>query len=232
MKSFIKIYFDRWYVPVSLAVILGVIGTTTVVSPYPIVVQISQGIPSVAFMLSLLVGMSRVYRKEFKTGVLQVILTFISGLFFIMIFTVFTQFNPHNFKNVYIPEDLAFSLPADPAERGQIQSEETMILYSGETSNDFQLDVWYGEIESGQVYLRAYEVTSKIPLTLGSLKDKSRIDVRNPGSELMRFGTDNSFQIMEGFPGKPYAARLELWFQPDNGSQEVKLMEKIYKIEK
>ena len=35
----------------------------------------------------------------------------------------------------------------------------------------------------------------------------------------------------EGDWGKPYAARLEVWFTPDSGGPDRKLMEKTFKIE-
>jgi hypothetical protein len=37
--------------------------------------------------------------------------------------------------------------------------------------------------------------------------------------------------IYEGDWGKPYAARFEVWFKPDNGGNEQKLFQKNYKIE-
>ena len=37
--------------------------------------------------------------------------------------------------------------------------------------------------------------------------------------------------ISEGDWGRPYGARFEAWFVPDNGGPERKLLEKAYRIE-
>lgn len=41
---------------------------------------------------------------------------------------------------------------------------------------------------------------------------------------------ENEFTIYEGDWGKPYAARIEVWFRPDSGKPERKLMERVCKI--
>lgn len=45
------------------------------------------------------------------------------------------------------------------------------------------------------------------------------------------FFSEASFTIYEGDWDKPYAARFEVWFVPDSGKPERKLMEKVFKIE-
>ena len=45
------------------------------------------------------------------------------------------------------------------------------------------------------------------------------------------FAQDFGFTIYEGDWGKPYAARIEVWFRPDSGRTERKLMERVCKIE-
>jgi hypothetical protein len=42
---------------------------------------------------------------------------------------------------------------------------------------------------------------------------------------------ERPFTIYEGDWGKPYSARFEIWFIPDNGGKERKLVEKNYKVE-
>ena len=85
--------------------------------------------------------------------------------------------------------------------------------------------------EPGTVYLKAFEVTKGIPLSVERLeaKSKTRMTWSTDSSEL--FGAKAGFTIYEGDWGKPYAARFEVWFAPDSGKPERKLAERIFKIE-
>jgi len=48
--------------------------------------------------------------------------------------------------------------------------------------------------------------------------------IDNPTDSIIKFSSDTDFTIYEGDWGKPYVARFELWFKPDNGGQERKLI--------
>jgi hypothetical protein len=45
------------------------------------------------------------------------------------------------------------------------------------------------------------------------------------------FLSNTTFTIYEGDWGKPYAARFEVWFVPDSGKPERKLMQQVFRIE-
>ena len=45
------------------------------------------------------------------------------------------------------------------------------------------------------------------------------------------FCANSHFTIYEGDWGKPYAARFEVWFEPDSGGEPRKLLEEVFKIE-
>ena len=45
------------------------------------------------------------------------------------------------------------------------------------------------------------------------------------------FFTEMHFTIYEGDWDQPYAARLELWFEPDSGEPERKLLEEVFRVE-
>lgn len=94
----------------------------------------------------------------------------------------------------------------------------------------YEYDVWIGEIDTGTVYLKVYEITKNDRLSRKSAKKRSSIKVGNTTNEIKRFGTQNHFTIHEGEWGKPYAARFEVWYKPYSG-KEKKLTEKNYKIE-
>lgn len=85
--------------------------------------------------------------------------------------------------------------------------------------------------EPGSVYLKAYEVTKGTPLSVARLKERSKIRMTWSTNSSERFGAKAGFTIYEGDWGKPYAARFEVWFEPDSGKPERKLAERIFRIE-
>lgn len=91
--------------------------------------------------------------------------------------------------------------------------------------------IWANPGEPGMLYLKALEVTRGTALSVHELKKYSNewIGWSDDPSEL--FFSNTLFTINEGDWGKPYAARFEVWFVPDSGQPERRLMEKIFKIE-
>jgi len=81
------------------------------------------------------------------------------------------------------------------------------------------------------LYLKAFEVTKGTPLSVDRLKERANewIGWSDDPEEL--FFSNTHFTIYEGDWGKPYAARVEVWFTPDLGGSDRKLMEKVFKIE-
>ncbi len=94
----------------------------------------------------------------------------------------------------------------------------------------YEYEIWLGKIDSGTVFLKVYEITKNDRLSKDRLTNRSSIRVENSTDEIKKFGTQDHFTIYEGDWGKPYAARFEVWYQPDKG-KERKLTEKNYKIE-
>ncbi len=85
--------------------------------------------------------------------------------------------------------------------------------------------------EPGTVYLKAYEVTRGTPLSVNRLKARSATRMAWSTNATERFAAKSGFTIYEGDWGKPYAARFEVWFEPDSGASARKLAERVYKIE-
>jgi hypothetical protein len=104
-------------------------------------------------------------------------------------------------------------------------------LYNGFQPGIYDTESWVNPGEPGTVYLRAYEVTRKTRLSEGRLYESSNERVgwsENP-EELFLYNTH--ITIYEGDWGQPYAARFELWFKPESGAAERKLIERNFKIE-
>lgn len=104
-------------------------------------------------------------------------------------------------------------------------------LYNSFQPGLYEYDFWTGRIDSGTVYLKAFEITKGIPLSTDRLPGRSELRIGNPTDSIQKFSSSNHFTIYEGDWGQPYAARFEVWFRPDNGDKERKLAEKNYVIE-
>jgi hypothetical protein len=84
--------------------------------------------------------------------------------------------------------------------------------------------------EPGSVYLKAFEVTKEMPLSVGSLRSNSETRMTWSTNPTERFGAKTGFTVYEGDSYNPYAARFEVWFKPDSGKPERKLAERLFKI--
>lgn len=85
--------------------------------------------------------------------------------------------------------------------------------------------------EPGRVYLKAFEVTKGTPLSGRRLKEASNEWIGWSESPDEQFLSNTHITIYEGDWGKHYAARFEVWFVPDSGAPERKLIERNFKIE-
>ena len=141
--------------------------------------------------------------------------------------------------NLKIPTNISINIPVDldmEGNRPDSLSNKTMTNTDFQLYNSFQpglyeYDIWTGKIESGTIYLKAFEITQEYALSTNRLPQSSSVKMYNPSDSIMKFGTTSYFTIYEGDWGKPYAARFEIWFKPENGGKEKRLLTKNYKIE-
>ena len=124
-------------------------------------------------------------------------------------------------------EFAAFKLPEDAIKRGP----EEFVLRDGMQPGIYNLTLRLNPGEPGVTYLKAYEVTKETRLSEGRLYDRSNERIGWSQDPEEKFLYENEFTIYEGDWGKPYAARIEVWFRPDTGKPERKLTERICKIE-
>jgi len=124
-------------------------------------------------------------------------------------------------------EFAALKLPEDAAVRGP----EQFVLRNDTQPGIYNLTLRINPGEPGVTYLKAYEVTKGTRLSEDRLYDRSNERVGWSDDPSEKFLYENEFTIYEGDWGKPYAARIEVWFRPDSGKGERKLMERVCKIE-
>lgn len=133
-----------------------------------------------------------------------------------------------------VPEGLAHYTPkaenADLAEDVDSLDETTYLqVRNSFQGGTYEYSFFYPKLPEGYIYLKCFEVTENLPLSVGSLERKSCQQTS---------GTDHfaclvegkQFTIYEGDWGSYYAARIEVWFMDKKGNKR-KLLEKIYAVE-
>lgn len=241
MSKIFKYCFDKWWRP------LIFLGLTTVITGISVIIQKPTlfDYSSVLFAIGLLgLLISTIYQLTKRKWLFAFLTTLTLGLGVIFFFLVaviqfsINQSTPDTFADsLKIPANIEIQEPKGngwddrPDSIFQIDGKELDFeLYNSFQPGLYQYDLWIGKIESGTVYLKAYEITQNDRLSRNSLTERSSIRVGNPTDEIKRFGTQENFTIYEGDFGQPYAARFEVWYKPDKGKQR-KLTEKNYKIE-
>ena len=181
--------------------------------------------------------------KKWLTGFLNLVI-FGGTVFLYIVYSVamfwIGQESPDTWAdNLKIPINIPINIPADldfenhrpDSITNQIVTGTEFQLYNSFQPGLYEYDFWTGKIGSGTIYLKAFEITQEYALSTDRLPQRSSVKIINPTDSIMKFGTTSNFTIYEGDWGKPYAARFEIWYKPDNGEKEQKLFAKNYKIE-
>lgn len=84
--------------------------------------------------------------------------------------------------------------------------------------------------EPGRVYARAYEVTTGKELSASWLRRNTEHKIRWSDNSAELYWDTMNVVIREGRTSKWYAARIEVWFAPESGDAERKLLEKVYRV--
>jgi len=244
MTKILTYCFEKWWRPVL------VFGLTALIMVLCELTNIHK-LQDYSFLLFLLgffgLIISTIYQLVKRRWLFAILTTTIIGVslvaFFFYSIALFwkDQSMPDTYAdNLTIPNDIKIYLPSDSS----FSSKSLDTLPNFQIYNSFQpglysYAVWTKKIESGYCYLKAFEVTQNDPLSADRLKERSRIKVFNSSDTTAMFemtaregySAEGDFTIYEGDWGKPYAARFEVWFVPDNGGKERKLIEKNFKIE-
>jgi hypothetical protein len=251
MKRIFTYCFDKWWRPIlfyGLSVTLLIIslfinGLIGLIINYSGLLLFGFGL--LGLFISTIYHLSK---KHWQKGILTGLLFAASTMvIIIMTFMVYSfghfleeQDSPDHFAdNLNIPTNIQIDNPIDLGFDNQRPNKITnrkisqtdFQLYNSFQPGLYEYDFWTGKIESGTIYIKAYEITQEYALSSTRLPERSSVGIFNPTDSIMKFGTTTDFTIFEGDWGKPYAARFEVWFKPDNGGHERRLFEKNYKIE-
>lgn len=84
---------------------------------------------------------------------------------------------------------------------------------------------------AGRIYLKAFDAATEKPLSADALKAASHEWTGWSEEAQQQFLSASYITIQEGEPGLLYTARFEVWFQPDDGGAERKLLERSFLIQ-
>jgi len=85
--------------------------------------------------------------------------------------------------------------------------------------------------EAGYAYLKIFEATKNTPLSIYDIALHSKKTMNFSKNANLKFLYKCLITINEGNWGVYYPARFELWFVPDSGKEERKLLDQIFKVE-
>jgi hypothetical protein len=243
MTKYLINFFNNWWKPILFWIIsIGLLVFSEILKN-----QLFGRICFGLFGLGLLVLLvSAIYQltqkkwlKSFITFVLFSLTIFAIIIYTVAMFWIEQETTDTWAHNLTIPKNIQIENPADigidqnkpDSLTNRVVKQTEFQLYNSFQPGLYKYDFWIGKIESGTIYLKAFEITQNLALSTNRLPKSSSISIYNPTDSIMKFGTNSDFTIYEGDWGDPYAGRFEVWFKPDNGNKERKLYSKNYKIE-
>lgn len=236
-------FFDKWWRPVTFLLFTALL---LVITNWIDILVLQ--IPAFLFFCAAVValGFSLIYQLWNRRW-LYSILTFLilggtiaASIFSTLVVLFIAMDTPDTFAdNLKIPDNVLIWNPVDMdfderrPDSISNQNKQTIDfqLYNSFQPGLYEYDFWTSKIDSGTIYIKAYEITKNHPLSTQRLPKSSSVKIYNPTDSIVKFCTANHFTIYEGDWGKPYAARFEVWHKSSTDGQERKLFEKNYKIE-
>jgi len=245
MKKVILYIFDKWWIPIIFCLFTSILVVVSVFARNDFFDNVSFILFGLALLLLLISTIFQVIKRQWWKAILT-FLFFCGTIGAFFIYSLILLFVGPYFDstdrwadNLTIPNDIPIEKPVDFGfnyQRPDSVSNRQMTEIDFQLYNSFQpglyeYDFWVGKIESGTIYLKAFEITQEYALSTRRLFVSSSVKIHNPTDTIKKFGTTSLFTIYEGDWGKPYAARFEVWFKPDSGGKERKLLTKNYIIE-
>ena len=113
---------------------------------------------------------------------------------------------------------------------GAVMRDDSAIELSG-SGGIYNAAIRCNPQQPGRVYLKAFEITRNCQLSADRLQTATNEWVGWSDDPAEKFLAETNFTIYEGDPEQYYGARCEVWFIPDNGGTQRKLLERNFKVE-
>ncbi|MFV0188266.1 hypothetical protein OBK20_12995 [Empedobacter falsenii] len=231
---------EKWFYPIILMIIGLILSFLILQIPIEIAFNSSVIIVYVSIIIALIFAVIRLIKKDYLKGLIQTIVTLVISFIYAGYFSFFLMFYPYDFfaEGLKIPENVKFEKPINLNENINSDSKittvstPTFLLYDGFQPGIYQYEIFINKIEKGTAYLKIYEITKNEILSEKDIEQKSQIKIYNPTNELMKFKLKDDFTVYEGDWNQFYGSRIEVWFKPENKSEnERKLFSKNYIIQ-
>lgn len=240
IKSFIlKIINGKWSAPFFITAIsiffwllMWILPVTKTVWNLCFIIPLCTG------LVYTLLGISKLFKKRFKEGFVQIILSVVFTFIACVFFFILTPKSPYKeYKgNIVNPNNVKVEMPLDfigMDEKPLVEVKgQDVLLYNYQQPGQYKYDVFLNKIEKGKIYLKLFDLTTNRLLSSKKIKRETQLEVENTSDELEEFESDNIFVVEEGEWGNYYGSRVEVWFRPDDSAKpERKLLVKNYVIQ-
>ena len=117
-------------------------------------------------------------------------------------------------------------MPPDGVHHGKPQLDVT----DGKEPGLYDARGWVNPGKAGSVYLKIFNAETGARLSPDTARDSNELTGWSSEAGELFYYNRGYIVIGEGEPGRPYGARFELWFRPDDGTGERKMLECAHKV--
>ena len=103
-------------------------------------------------------------------------------------------------------------------------------IWCGFQGGIYEYDFYYPSLTAGTIFFRCFEAGKNEPLSVDRIYESSSVN-HSATNRFSRIVEKRQFTIYEGDWGDYYAVRVEVWHRDSATCQEIKLMEKVYRME-
>lgn len=222
-----------------IAVVSFIMTLVGLIKDFPVLYDIGFDIVFLSFLWFFGVLIFNIIKKKGWKRIVASILSviFLGGcIMIIMILYLVLPLKDPFAKDLVIPTDIPLSYPMNQRSAATVSGigDNDLFLFEDFQPGLYRYDLYVKPLPKGVAYLKAFEITKGTPLSdraIHTLREDSSMKIHNPTDSIVRFRHHNHFTIYEGDWGEPYAARFEVWFVPESGEPEYKLLEKNFVIE-
>ncbi|MPS73340.1 MAG: hypothetical protein E2590_09360 [Chryseobacterium sp.] len=218
-------FLKAWWKPIILYIIVYTIYIIGLMSSNKYIVELFEYLILASLLILLISSIYILFKSKWYYSILQI---FLLGITMFLLGS-FLMFYPYDFfaDDLEISKNINFEKPKTKIDTLTIRKENTLEIKNGFQPGIYEFYFWYRPTEKGKLYIKTSEITKNIALSKQQIKERSLINV-NPNDSLQLFHKE--FKIYEGDWGKPYLAKISIYFKPDN-KPEQKIIERNYIVE-